>query len=211
MDGVSIDTITVADDGRCWAGLGFRVSAERCQLGSVVLDFAGAGQAQGITSWSLRGLASADLDGLPTDASAQPVRNVAELHPNGVSSIDHLVAISTDLDRSVSQLQAAGLDLRRIRELPTPAGAPRQAFFRLGQEILEVIQQPQEIVQAQGASRGLRFWGLALAVSDLEKTVAGLGEKVGPIKPAVQPERRIATLRRQAGLSLPIALIDAKT
>ena len=37
------------------------------------------------------------------------------------------------LDRSVRALQAAGLDLRRVREQPTPAGAPRQAFFRLGE------------------------------------------------------------------------------
>jgi len=51
-----------------------------------------------------------------------------------------VVAISSDLDRTVAALQAAGLDLRRIREEPTPAGAPRQAFFRLGAVILEVVQ-----------------------------------------------------------------------
>lgn len=211
MDGTSIDTITVADAAQGWAELGFRVNTEGCQLGSVVLDFAGAGQARGITGWSLRGLTNTELDGLPTDVSAQAVRDVAEPHPNGVSSIDHLVAISPDLDRSVGRLQAAGLDLRRVRESPTPAGAPRQAFFRLGQEILEVIQEPAEIVQERGASRDLRFWGLALAVGDLEKTVASLGEKVGPIKPAVQPGRQIATLRRHAGLAVPIALMSIRS
>jgi hypothetical protein len=210
VDGVSIDTITVADDACRWAQLGFRVSAERCQLGSVVLHLAGAGQAPGISGWSLRGLASAELDGLMTDISAQAVRAAADPHPNGVSSIDHLVAFSPDLDRSVVQLKAAGLDLRRIREQPTPGGAPRQAFFRLGREILEVIQEPREIVQARSGKRGLRLWGLALAVNDLQWTVAKLGEKVGPIKPAVQPERQIATLRRQAGVAIPIALISAK-
>jgi hypothetical protein len=210
MEGASIDAITVADDGWRWAKLGFRVSAERCQLGSVLLDLTGAGQTRGIAGWSLRCLASTDLDGLPTATSARAVRVEAKPHPNGVSSIDHIVAVSADLDRSVSRLQAAGLDLRRIRELPTPAGAPRQAFFRLGQEILEVIQEPEGIAHERGASGGLRFWGLALAVSDLEKTVVGLGEKVGPIKPAVQPGRQIATLRRQAGLAIPIALISAR-
>ena len=52
-----------------------------------------------------------------------------------------------DVARARSQcraLQAAGLDLRRIREQPTPAGAPRQAFFRLGEEILEVVQEPEQ-------------------------------------------------------------------
>lgn len=211
MDGASIDTITVADDGWRWAELGFRVDAERCQLGSVLLDFAGTGQAKGILGWSLRGLASVELDGLSTDRSTQTVRGEAEPHPNGIGSIDHIVAISADLDRSIERLEAAGLDLRRIRELPTPAGAPRQAFFRLGQEILEVVQEPEGIVRERGASRGLRFWGLALAVSDLQRTIAGLGQRVGPIKPAVQPGRQIATLRREAGLAIPIALISARS
>jgi uncharacterized glyoxalase superfamily protein PhnB len=48
-----------------------------------------------------------------------------------VVAIDHVVAMSPALDRTVRALQAAGLELRRIREQPTPAGAPRQAFFRL--------------------------------------------------------------------------------
>lgn len=210
MDDVSIDTITVVDDGWRWAQLGFRVSEEYCQLGSVVLHFASGGEEAGIAGWSLRGLKSAELDGLPTEISERTVRIGADPHPNGVSSIDHVVAISPDLDRSIAQLQAAGLELRRIREQPTPAGAPRQAFFRLGREILEVIQEPQEIAQARGETENLRFWGLALAVGDLRQTVAGLGERVGSIKPAVQPGRQIATLRRQAGLAIPIALISAE-
>ena len=39
-------------------------------------------------------------------------------------------------------LRAAGFDLRRLREGPTPGGSPRQAFFRLGEVILEVVQAP---------------------------------------------------------------------
>lgn len=210
MEGVSIDTITVADEGSRWSQLGFKVGDEGCQLGSVVLHFVGGQQeTAGIVGWRLRGLRSSDLDGLPTEISERAVRAQADPHPNGVASIDHVVATSPDLDRSVARLKAAGLDLRRIREQPTPAGAPRQAFFRLGREILEVIQEPQEIAQARGEAASLRFWGLALAVRDLEKTVAELGERVGPIKPAVQPGRQIATLRRQAGLAIPLALISA--
>jgi uncharacterized glyoxalase superfamily protein PhnB len=55
----------------------------------------------------------------------------APAHPIWVVAIDHVVAMSPALDRTVRALQAAGLELRRIREQPTPAGAPRQAFFRL--------------------------------------------------------------------------------
>ncbi|HEU4944272.1 MAG TPA: hypothetical protein VFT10_03835, partial [Solirubrobacterales bacterium] len=51
------------------------------------------------------------------------------------------------------------------------------------------------------------FWGLALVAPDIEATVAGLGDRVSEARPAVQPGRRIATLRRSAGLSLPVALM----
>jgi hypothetical protein len=106
-------------------------------------------------------------------------------------------------------LQQAGLDLRRVREQPTPAGAPRQAFFRLGAEILELVAEPDDVVERSGGrERPAHFWGLALRVSDLERTVEGLGEHAGTIRDAVQPGRRIATVRRSAGLTIPIALMS---
>src|SRR6185312_7213294 len=88
-----------------------------------------------------------------------PMPTEATEHANGVSGIDHLVAMSPQLDRSVSALQAAGLDLRRIREQPTPAGAPRQAFFRLGEVILEVVQEPENVLagRADGSGGPARF------------------------------------------------------
>jgi len=116
--------------------------------------------------------------------------------------------MSPALDRSVRALQEAGLALRRIREEPTPAGAPRQAFFRLGAEILEVIQEPAHIVaDAGGPDRPARLWGLALIAPDLEQTVALLGTHASAPRDAVQPGRRIATVRRSAGLAVPIALM----
>lgn len=54
------------------------------------------------------------------------------------------------------------------------------------------------------------FWGLALVAPDLDATVAELGgDRVGEARAAVQPGRRIATLRRSAGLSAPVALMTA--
>ncbi|HEX6780468.1 MAG TPA: hypothetical protein VF125_00400 [Solirubrobacterales bacterium] len=128
-------------------------------------------------------------------------------HPNGLTAIDHVVAISPDLDRTVAALSFAGLDLRRVREEPTPAGAPRQAFFRLGPTILEVVQEPPEVTERKG-DRPAFFWGLAFVAPDLDGTIAFLGEeRVSEIRDAVQPGRRIATLRRAAGLSVPVALM----
>jgi hypothetical protein len=207
----SIEQLTLADEPGRWHELGFTVFEERCRIGSVDLRLAGEEAGRGIVGWSLRDLASTELDGLPTSLAggrADPGEPTAA-HPNGVIAIDHVVAVSPDLDRSVRALEAAGLDLRRRREEPTPAGAPRQAFFRLGEVILEVVQEPAEVLErAGGAKRPACFWGLALRTEDLESTVAGLGEMARSVRPAVQPGRRIATLRRSAGLAVPVALMS---
>jgi|SRR5947209_1074565 len=208
MPAATIDELTVADEPAAWAELGFAVSGEDVRIGRVRLRLAGAREHDGIIGWTLRGIRATDLDGLPTARSSRALPEPAAPQPNGVVAVDHVVAISPALERTVDALQAAGLDLRRVREEPTPAGAPRQAFFRLGEEILEVIQEPDEVVmRGGGADRPTRFWGLALTVADLDETVARLGEHAGEPRDAVQPGRRIATLRRSAGLAIPIALM----
>jgi hypothetical protein len=206
----SIAELVIADDPSVWSMLGFAVEHDRCVLGRVALRFSGAGSGRGILGWSLRGVSSTDLDGLSTTVSTEPVPDEAPAHPNGVTTIDHVVAMSPALDRSVEALQAAGLDLRRMREEPTPAGAPRQAFFRLGAEILEVVQEPETALPKAGeANRQARFWGLAFRVEDLQRTVARLAPHAGPVRAAVQPGRQIAPLRRSAGLAVPLALMSA--
>ena len=210
MPAPTIDELTVADDPDRWAALGFDVTRQQCQIGAVRLRFTGPQPGVSIAGWSLRDATSAELDGLPTTISEERAREPAPAHPNGAVSIDHVVAASPQLDRSVAALQAAGLDLRRVREEPTPAGAPRQAFFRLGNEILELIQEPEEVIErAGGPAHPTRFWGLALLVEDLDSTVARLAEQAGAPRAAVQPGRRIATVRRSAGLAVPLALMSA--
>ncbi len=207
----TIDELVIADEPGRWAALGFTVMGECCQLGRVRLRLAGSGAGRGIVRWSLRAIAGVELDGLPTTRSQSRVPAPAPAHPNGALAIDHLVAMSPALERSVRALEAAGLDLRRIREQPTPAGAPRQAFFRLGAEILEVVQEPDGVVERGGGpDRPARLWGLALSVEDLDRAVEGLGADVGSIRPAVQPGRRIATLRRSTGLAIPVALMSPR-
>lgn len=226
---VTIDEIALADDPSRWQALGFAVQGQTVALGTIRLRLAGravAGRAagRGILGWSLRGIATSDLDGLPTSivtaprdaASTAPTRfasitagDTAAAHPNGVTAIDHIVAFSPQLDRSVRSLQRAGLDLRRVREEPTPAGAPRQAFFRLGEAILEVVQIPNgELVRAGGEDAPAHFWGLALLSGDIEHTMRALGEHASDVRPAIQPGRRIATLKRSAGLAVPVALMS---
>src|SRR5271166_2455196 len=199
----TISELTLADDPAHWEALGFALDGDAAQIGAVRVRFAGSQPGRGVLGWSLREIASTELDGLPTSRSEQAHAERAPAHPNGVIAIDHLVAVSPDLERSVSALRAAGLDLRRVREEPTPAGAPRQAFFRLGEEILEVVAEPAEVVQRSGGQdRPAHLWGLALRVADLERTVSELCEHAGKIRDAVQPGRRIATVRRSAGLAV---------
>jgi hypothetical protein len=70
--------------------------------------------------------------------------------------------------------------------------------------ILELIGQSGD----HGAGPAT-FWGLALTVDDIEATAALLGDDLGPVTDAVQPGRRIATLRHEAlGIPVPIAFLS---
>lgn len=204
----TIDELRVADAPGAWSALGFEVDGETCVVGDVRIRLVGSDAGRGLTGWSLRGIDATELDGLSTRRSDRQAPGEGPAHSNGVTALDHVVVITPALERTVAALRGAGLDLRRIREEPTPAGAPRQAFFRLGATILEVVQEPPEAIErGGGADRPAFFWGLAFLAPDLDTTVAGLGDRVSEIRPAVQPGRRIATLRRSAGLALQIALI----
>lgn len=207
---ITVDEIIVADDPRAWQALGFAVEGETCVLDGVRVRLAGSDAGRGVVGWSLRDAGSTELDGLATTISDREPPIGPPAHPNGIVAIDHVVAITPALERTIATLEAAGLALRRIREEPTPAGAPRQAFFRLGAVILEVVQEPPEAIERGGGpNRPAFFWGLALVAPDLDATAAHLGDHVGEVRDAIQPGRRIATLRRSAGLSLPVALMTS--
>ncbi len=203
----TIDELTVADAPAAWEALGFAVDGSTCVVGDVRVRLAGTEAGRGLAGWSLRGVETTELDGLATERSDRRPPREAPPHPNGITALDHVVAITPALDRTVAALREAGLDLRRLREEPTPAGAPRQAFFRLGANILELVQEPPEAIERAGGDHPAFFWGLAFVAPDLDATVAGLGGRVSEVRPAVQPGRQIATLRRSAGLSLPVALM----
>jgi Glyoxalase-like domain len=189
----TLEQLEIADEPADWRAVGFDVEDDRCQVSSVLLRLVGKGPRRGILGWTV-GNDRPDLD-----ASAP--------HPNGVVRIDHVVMMSPDLDRTVEDLRADGFDLRRIREGETPGGSTRQAFFRLGEPILEVVQAPDGTSVARNPDGPARLWGLAFLVEDLEQTSSTLGDLVGTPRDAVQPGRRIATLRPEAGLGPAIAFM----
>lgn len=205
----SLTELTLAGEPDRWREAGFDVDGADLTVGAVRLRLAGEEPGRRIVRWALDGLGPADLDGLPTEpaASRAPEPRKAA-HPNGAARLDHVVAFSPDLGRTVAALESAGLDLRRIREGPTAAGAHRQAFFRVGEPILEVIEHPPGTDAAKDLDAPARFWGLAFVTEDIDATATALGPLLGEVRDAIQPGRRIGTVRRDAGLGLPVAFMS---
>jgi catechol 2,3-dioxygenase-like lactoylglutathione lyase family enzyme len=204
---LTIDELLIADLPGAWRAAGFEVDGDTCVAGGVRLRLEGPGRGRGIVGWSVRGASALELDGLPTTASEHPPPAAAPEHPNGVTAVDHVVAFTPDLDRTTASLRAAGLDLRRVRDEPTPGGAPRQAFFRMGEVILEVVQAPEGTRIAEDPSGPARLWGISFLVDDLGRTASTLGDLLGAPRAAVQPGREIATLRKEAGLGPAVAFM----
>jgi hypothetical protein len=194
-------SLALADPPERWRALGFTVVDGACSIGGVTLLLGAAGE--GISGWAVSGVQE-PVDGLPV-IEARPPSPALE-HPNGAIEIDHVVVISPDFERTANALEQAGMPLRRVREVPGRDGgrAFRQGFRRLGTAILELVEAP-------GASPGpARFWGLVITVSDLDALSERLGEHLGSAREAVQPGRRIATLRSTAGLGEAVAFMSAE-
>ncbi len=185
-----------------WERLGFRLdSGGACRVGAVTLRLRG-GEPGGVRGWALAGAAGqGPIDGLPTRRlPAEAALEPAAEHPNGALRVDHVVVMTPDLDRTFAALEAEGFDLRRVRDAGTPERPLRQGFYRAGEAVLEVVGD----VPPPGPAR---FWGLVAVVEDLEALAERLGERLGSPRDAVQPGRRIATVRESAGLSVPLAFM----
>jgi catechol 2,3-dioxygenase-like lactoylglutathione lyase family enzyme len=204
----AVDELVVAAEATAWRAAGFDVGdGGRVRVGSVTLDLAGAAAGKRIVRCTLGGVESETFDGLPIARSngSPAADGTPPPHPNGVTRIDHIVAFTPDLDRTVTAGQALGLDLRRIRDEPAPAGSPRQAFFRIGDLLLEVAQAPPGSPLKPDSPA--RFYGLAFLVDDIDATATSLGDLCSDPRDAVQPGRRIATVRKDANLGLPVAFM----
>ncbi|WP_422744966.1 glyoxalase [Mycobacterium sp. WMMD1722] len=204
---VEVGILVVADPPQAWSEAGFTVGPDaQCQVGGVGIRLVGRDHGTGIIGWSLRGIASdiAELDGIPTRAVDGSPSGRPGAHPNGVLSIDHIVWMSQNLSRTTACLAQVGVQARRERET-TLAGRPiRQIFFRFGEVIVEVVGSPE--TAGDGPSS---LWGITYTVADIDATAAFLGDRAAPVKDAVQPGRRITTLRHDAfGMSVRTAVIS---
>jgi hypothetical protein len=190
--------LLIADPPDAWRELGFEVDEKgHLDIGGVRVRLGGDGS--GITAWSLmRVNAMGSIDGLPSPVPRVLYPPPFKTHPNGATGIDHIVILSSSLDRTAEALARAGVELKRVQE----SERGRMGFRRLGPAVLEVVQRDDL------GSDEARFWGIAAVVISLDELAERLGDRLGPITDAVQPGRRIATLRSDAGISVPLAFMS---
>jgi hypothetical protein len=205
---ITVAEIAVADAPDAWARAGFTVDSDDvCRIGGVDIRLVGSGRGTGVVGWSLRGLPDGwpdELDGIPTTRSSAVV-SMPALHPNGITDIDHIVLFSPDLGRTVEALAAIGVEPRRERDAQLGGRPIRQIFVRFGDVIIEVVGSPD--AASEGPST---LWGITYEVADIDATAAYFGDHIAPVKEAVQPGRRITTLRHhELGMSVRSAMISA--
>ncbi|MEA2160256.1 MAG: hypothetical protein QOD66_2636 [Solirubrobacteraceae bacterium] len=197
MSRPQLTELRIADPADRWQALGFDVVRHHLQLGGVDIVLGAPGE--GITGWSIHGISPTNaIDGLPTTTEAPAPQSQGAAHPNGAIGLDHVVITTPDFDRTAQALDEHGLALRRVRD----AGNFRQGFRRLGPAILELVENTSAPRWAPAS-----FWGLVIVVDDLEALASRIAPHLSKPKPAVQPGRRIATLRATAGLSPAVAFM----
>ncbi|MCU1453081.1 MAG: glyoxalase [Acidimicrobiales bacterium] len=200
--------IVVGDEPAAWQAAGFTVEGDACRVGSVSVRLAGEGGGRGIRSWTVTGLdlsGGNDVEGVVTlRADEVPLAGAPSQHANTATMIDHVVLATPDLQRTVAAFEGIGLALRRTRDAGEPQSPMRQAFFRLGEVVLEVVGPPEPT-----AGGPAKWFGLAFTVADLDALAATVGAHLGALKAAVQPGRQITTLHhRDLGLSVAVAFMD---
>jgi hypothetical protein len=210
---MQLEAIVLGDDPASWEALGFRVEPGGHGGGIVTLANTSVeltGEGGGFLGWRIEGVGH-DLDGIPTAGRVRAGPGAPVRHPNGISSIDHVVVRTGDVDRTVATMQSAGLRSRGGRTT-TSYGAPmRQVFLWAGDVILEVVgpdtgdRGEDEAAAVEAAT----VFGLALVADDLDDTGERLGDLMGTPKDAVQAGRRIAGLRGgEVGVSMPLAVMS---
>lgn len=197
--------LTVGDAPDAWRAIGFDVAVDRFTVGGVTVHLVGDEGSRGLLAWSLVPAAEGDVDGLAH--LPVPAPTSAREHPNGVTGVDHVVAGTPHVRRTLEALAGVELEPRRVVD-GLRGGDKAYAFLLLGTCVLEVIGPRDHDPDRSPAPAA--FVGLAFVASELDP-VAALPEVAGTPRDAIQPGRRIVTLRTQEhGVSVPVAVLTPR-
>lgn len=202
----ALQSLLIGDSSASWIKAGFDVverhGRTHTSIGDVMIELVGPEDGRGILAWRFDGLEAQTIDGVQTlHATEAPTHRPR--HANLVSHLDHVVMFTPDLQRTIAALEVAGFEARRTRDIPGTEPLRQQVFFWAGATIIELVG-PAEPTGDGPAT----LWGLAVTCDDLDAAHDRLGDVLGTPKPAVQPGRRIATLRtRDIDVSTAIALM----
>ncbi|WP_169786770.1 glyoxalase [Nitriliruptor alkaliphilus] len=204
MRGPTLTGLAIGDDPAAWRALGLPVTGDRLTVGGVTIRLAGSHGRRGVLGWQLDPPAPDDVDGLgPADAGGPPPTSAAEVTTGySVVAVDHLVVATPNLRRTTAALGTIGLTPRRTVDAVRGDGGVRYRFFLLGTCVLELIGPTEPAGDAPAI-----FGGLALTAPDLDVFT----EVMAPPRAAVQPGRRIVTLRTEDhDVSVPIAVLSPR-
>jgi hypothetical protein len=203
--------LVVGDDPASWQALGLPVAGDRCTVGGVTVRLVGTDGGRGILGWELDPAVDHEVDGLaPGDATGGRAASERARGPGdaptgrgyAVAAVDHLVVATPDVERTTTALAGVGLTPRRTVDAARGDAGVRYRFFLLGTCLLELIGPSEP--DGDGPAR---FVGLAFTAPDLE----AIETATGPPRDAVQPGRRIVTLRtRDHDASVPIAVMSPR-
>ena len=213
---LQLELLRLGDTAAAWSAAGFFVSAEgTVTLGQTIIQCTGQGEP--FQGWQIQGIGSgssisehSSIDGLtllPASDTGPLLNEVAsQPHPNGITSIDHIVVSTGDSQRSIAAFESAGFEVRGSRSTSSYGSPMRQTFFWAGDVIVELMGPDHGEAASESPAQ---IFGLALVAADLDSTAAALGELLGTAKAAVQTGRQIARLRTNSvGIGLPIAVMS---
>jgi hypothetical protein len=197
--------LDIAEPPDIWADLGFRVDGATVWVDGVGHRLDAPGKR--IAGWALAGIdrppGRCEIDGLATEVVEDLSPAPTPGHANGVIGLDHVVVATPDHARTVAAFEAVGMRMLRERETGTYGAPMRQAFFRVGPAILEVVGGAEPSGDGPAG-----FFGLAWTCADLDATASWFGSRLHAPKEAVQPGRRIATLDQGAGSRIAMAFMS---
>ena len=199
----TIAELHVGDDPSAWERLGFCINENRSLIGRTEVVFSDG--PKGIHSWVLRNSMPSQFGPIPTTFTENPVPNPSIAHPNGSIGFHHVVLMVPAFDIGKTALSNAGVHVEQGRPFGSTEKAMLRSAPKMGDIELELIGP-----ESEDRSRHWQLWGLVVAVSDIDATSELLGDLLGQVKPAVQPHRRIATLKKEAELGVAVAFLGPK-